>query len=409
MTNEIRRISSGHGGDVSKVTWPRTELLELLGVTHPIIQAPMSGYVGPALVAAVSNAGALGSLGCGALPTQVVRDQIEEIRRTTNRPFNLNFFAHTAPRIDANAASRVRERLAVYYEELGLGTVPEAIDPLPSFDEQRLQLILEARPPVVSFHFGLPPPEMLRRIKQVGCVVLSSATTVGEARALEAQGADAIIAQGFEAGGHRGTFTPGDGAGLIGTMALVPQVVDAVGVPVIAAGGIADGRGIAAAFALGANGVQIGTAFLGCPEAAVSNPYREALHRAEDEDTRLTRVFTGRLARALRNRLIDEMGDAETLEFPAQLSLIQLLVKANGGASRSDFLPLWAGQAVPLIRDLPAARLIETFIADSWDLLPRIGEGRNAKHRLDWRESFDGKVNDLGPTEVAPIPAQTRS
>ena len=150
MTNEIRRISSGHGGDVSKVTWPRTELLELLGVTHPIIQAPMSGYVGPALVAAVSNAGALGSLGCGPLSTQVVRDQVEEIRRTTNRPFNLNFFAHTAPRIDANAASRVRERLAVYYEELGLGTVPEAIDPLPSFDEQRLQLILEARPPVVS-------------------------------------------------------------------------------------------------------------------------------------------------------------------------------------------------------------------------------------------------------------------
>jgi nitronate monooxygenase len=405
MANSTRRISSKNGDDVIEVTWPRIELLELLGVTHPIIQAPMSGYVGPALVAAVSNAGALGSLGCGPLSTQVVRDQVEEIRRTTNRPFNLNFFVHAAPRIDADVADRVCERLAVYYDELGLATVPEPIDPLPRFDEERLQLILDSRPRVVSFHFGLPPPEMLTRIKQVGCVVLSSATTVAEARALEAQGADAIIAQGFEAGGHRGTFTSGGGAGLIGTMALVPQVVDAVRVPVIAAGGIADGRGIAAAFALGASGVQIGTAFLGCLEAAISNPYREALHRAEDEDTRLTRVFTGRPARALRNRLIDEMGDAETLEFPVQLSLMQLLIKANGDASRADFLPLWAGQAVPLIRDLPAAKLIETFIADSWELLPSIGEGRNAKHRLDWREPVDGKVNDLGPTGVAPMPA----
>jgi len=349
----------------------------------------MSGYGGPALVAAVSNAGALGSLGCGPLPTQAVRDQIQEIRRTCNRPFNLNFFAHTAPRVDARAASRIRKRLAVYYDELGLGTVPEPIDPLPRFDEERLQLILDLRPRVVSFHFGLPPPEMLTQIKQVGCVVLSSATAVAEARALEAQGADAIIAQGFEAGGHRGTFTSGGGAGLIGTVALVPQVVDAVRVPVVAAGGIADGRGIAAAFALGANGVQIGTAFLGCPEAAVSGPYRDALHRAADEDTRLTRVFTGHPARALRNRLIDEMGDAEALEFPVQLSLMQGLVRANGDNSRASLLPLWAGQAVPLIRDLPAARLIEMFVADTWDRLPAIGEGRTAGHRVAWHESVE--------------------
>src|SRR5436305_1500467 len=249
--------------------WPRTDLLDLLGITHPIIQAPMSGFSGPALVAAVSNAGALGSLSCATLGTQAARDQIEEIRRASNRPFNLNFFVHPTPHIDADVARRVRARLATYYDEFGLGTVPEPSDPFPHFDQGRLQLVLDLRPPVVSFHFGLPPADMLKRIKQTGTDALSSATTVDEARKLQAEGADAVIAQGFEAGGHRGTFTEGDGAGLIGTMALVPQVVDAVRVPVIAAGGIADGRGIAAAFALGASGVQIGTAFLGCPEAGV--------------------------------------------------------------------------------------------------------------------------------------------
>jgi nitronate monooxygenase len=384
-------MSSKGGEHDLEVTWPCTELVNLLGVTHPIIQAPMSGYVGPALVAAVCNAGALGSLGCGPLPTQAVRAQIEEIRRSTNRPFNLNFFAHAAPQIEACVARRVGERLAVYYDELGLGAVPEPIDPLPRFDEERLGLILDLRPRVVSFHFGLPPREMLTRIKQAGCVVLSSATTVAEARALEAQGADAVIAQGVEAGGHRGTFSSGGGAGLVGTMALVPQVVDAVRVPVIAAGGIADGRGIAAAFALGASGVQIGTSFLGCPEAAISGSYREALHRAADEDTRLTRVFTGRPARALRNRLIDEMGDAEVLQFPVQLSLIQVLAKANSDASRADFQPHWAGQAASLIRDLPAERLIETFVAESRDRLSTIGGSRSSEHRAD----NNGHVTEL--------------
>ena len=350
--------------------WPRTDLLDLLGITHPIIQAPMSGFGGPALVAAVSNAGALGSLSCATLPVQTARNQIEEIRRASNRPFNLNFFVHPAPSIEVEAARRVRERLAAYYDEFGLGTVPEPSDPLPRFDEERLQLLLDMRPPVVSFHFGLPPADTMRRIKQSGVIVISSATTVAEARKLEAEGADAIIAQGLEAGGHRGTFTHSDGAGLIGTMALVPQVVDAVGVPVIAAGGIADGRGIAAAFALGASGVQIGTAFLGCPEAVVPAVHRDALHGAADEDTRLTRVFTGRPARALRNRLIDEMGDAEALEFPAQVSLTRPLMQVNSDAARRAFLPLWAGQAAPLIRDLPAATLIDTLVAESRERLP---------------------------------------
>jgi len=350
--------------------WPRTDLIDLLGITHPIIQAPMGGFGGPALVAAVSNAGALGSLSCIALQTQTARDQAEELRRATNSPFNLNFFVHPAPRIDAQAAERVRNRLAPYYDEFGLGAVPEPSEPLPRFDEERLQLVLDLRPPVVSFHFGLPPTDVVKRIKQAGAIVLSSATTVGEARRLEAEGADAIIAQGFEAGGHRGTFTEGDGAGLIGTMALVPQVVDAVGVPVIAAGGIADGRGIAAAFALGASGVQIGTAFLGCPEAVVPAVHRDALRGAEDEDTRLTRVFTGRPARALHNRLIDEMGNAEALEFPAQLGLTRPLLQAKDDAARRAFLPLWAGQAAPLTRNLPAAALIDALVAESRARLP---------------------------------------
>jgi nitronate monooxygenase len=350
--------------------WPRTDLLDLLGVTHPIIQAPMSGFSSPALVAAVSNAGALGSLGCATLATQAARDQVDEIRRAANRPFSLNFFVHPALNIDADVARRLRARLSTYYDEFGAGTVPEPSVPFPHFDAERLQLVLDMRPRVVSFHFGLPPAETLRSIKQAGAVVLSSATTVTEARKLEADGVDGIIAQGFEAGGHRGTFTGGDGAGLTGTMALVPQVVDAVRVPVIAAGGIADGRGIAAAFALGASGVQIGTAFLGCPEATVPAIHRDALHRATDEDTRLTRVFTGRPARALRNRLIDEMGDSDVLEFPAQASLLRPLFQSGSNEARAAFLPLWAGQAAPLVRDLSAAKFIDALVAEAQQRLP---------------------------------------
>src|SRR5207253_9083155 len=207
----------------------------------------------------------------------------------------------------------------------------------------------------VSFHFGLPPAETMKRIKQSGAVVLSSATTVAEARKLEAAGADAIIAQGFEAGGHRGTFTKGDGAGLIGTMALVPQVVDAVRVPVIAAGGIADGRGIAAAFALGASGVQMGTAFLGCPEATISPLHRVQLRTATDDATELTHAFTGRPARAIRNRFIAEMADSEHLDFPLQASLVGPLWRLPSDEARTAFTPFWAGQAAPLVRDLPAS------------------------------------------------------
>ncbi len=353
--------------------WPRRSVADLLGVTHPIIQAPMSGFTTPELVSAVCNAGALGSVGGATLPPDAIRKQVAQIRGATNHPFNINFFVHAAPAADAAAAERMRARLAPHFERLGLGAVPQPAEPFPCFGAGHLELILELRPRVVSFHFGLPPADAMREIKAAGCVVLSSATTVAEARELEAGGADAIIAQGFEAGGHRGTFTPSAGAGTIGTMALVPQIVDAVRVPVIAAGGIADGRGIAAAFALGASGVQMGTAFLSCPEASVLPVYRNALRSATDEATEVTRVFTGRPARALRNQLMQEIPDPEALPFPLQASLVAPLWYVPDDAARSAFMPMWAGQAAPLARDLPAAALVEKLVAEAQAILQPSG------------------------------------
>ena len=275
------------------------------------------------------------------------------------------FFRSTRPHSTPEATARMQARLAGYFDEFGLGPVPEPSEPFPTFDRERLELILDLRPRVVSFHFGLPESSAVRRINQAGCIILSSATTMAEARALEAGGADAIIAQGFEAGGHRGTFTSGPGAGMVGTMALVPQVVDAVRLPIIAAGGIADGRGIAASFALGASGVQIGTTFLGCPDATVSPLYRARLRTVTDEATELTRAFTGRPARAIRNRLVAEMADTEPLEFPLQASLVGPLWQSPIEEARAAFAPIWAGQAAPLMRELPAGRLVEELAAEA--------------------------------------------
>jgi nitronate monooxygenase len=355
--------------------WPRTDFLELLNLTHPIIQAPMAGFASPSLAAAVSNVGALGSMGCGPLPPAIVREQVEAVRGATNRPFNVNFFVHARPRIDAGRTARVRAKLAPYFEEFELGPVPEPTELFPTFDKERLDLLLELRPRVVSFHFGLPATSAVRRIKEAGCIILSSATTVAEARSLEARGADVIIAQGFEAGGHRGSFGGSPGAGMVGTMALVPQIVDAVRLPVIAAGGIADGRGIAAAFTLGASGVQLGTAFLGCPEATVSPLYRARLQAATDEITELTSAFTGRPARAMRNRFIAEMADAEPLDFPLQASLTGALSQLPDDEARAAFMPLWAGQSAPLMRDLPAARLVEELVAEAQTIIGQKAAG----------------------------------
>ena len=345
--------------------WPRTDFLELLGIAHPIVQAPMSGFTPPALVAAVCNAGGLGSIGCVGRPSGLVREEVAAVRQATNRPFNLNFFVHKRPRTNPTATARVQTTLAPYFDEFGLGPVPDPSEPFPMFDDQGLDLILELRPRVVSFHFGLPEATAVRRPKDADCIILSSATTVTEARSLEANGADVIIAQGFEAGGHRGSFSDLAGAGMVGSMALVPQIVDAVRVPVIAAGGVADGRAIAAAFALGASGVQIGTAFLGCPEAAIPPLYRALLRTATDDATELTPSFTGRPARAMRNRFVIEMADTEPLDFPLQGSLVGPLWRLPDEEARAAFMPIWAGQAASLMRDLPAGQLIETLVAEA--------------------------------------------
>jgi nitronate monooxygenase len=349
--------------------WPRTDFLELLGITHPVIQAPMSGFTPPALAAAVCNAGGLGSIGCVGQPPALVREQVATLRQATNRPFNLNFFVHLPPRTSPEATARVRAKLAPYFEEFGLGDVPEPKEPFSTFDAELLDFVLELRPRVVSFHFGLPENSAVRRIKEAGCIILSSATTVAEARLLEANGADVVIAQGFEAGGHRGSFSGSPGAGMVGTMALVPQIADAVRVPVIAAGGIADGRGLAAAFALGASGAQMGTAFLGCPEATVSPLHRAQLRAATDDGTELTRAFTGRPARALRNRFITEMADTEPLEFPLQGSLVGPLWQLASEEARAAFVPFWAGQAAALVRGLPASELVEKLVAEARSIL----------------------------------------
>ena len=307
----------------------RTALTDLLGIEHPLIQAPMASAATPELVVAVSEAGGLGSLGSAMLPTDELRRQADAVRAATSRPFQLNFFCHSSPELGHDEAQLARHRVALLYAELGLGEPPEPTVPPFEFDDARLEATLEIRPAVVSFHFGLPDDAAVRALREADIRVLASATTVTEARELEQSGVDAVIAQGAEAGGHRGSFlVPGE-EGLVGTLALVPQVVDAVSVPVIAAGGIADGRGLAAALALGAAGAQVGTAFLACPEATVQPPHREALHAAQAEGTTITSAISGRPARALRNRLTDELEAVQPLPYPAQLSLIMPLVQAT--------------------------------------------------------------------------------
>lgn len=352
----------------------RTGLTDLLGIEHPVIQAPMAGAATHKLAAAVSAAGGLGSLGSAPVAPDELIAQARAVRDATDRPFNVNFFCHPSPELDAQEAGRTRERFDDLYRELGLGEPPEPSVPPVAFDEARLAALLEVRPAVASFHFGLPEPAALEAIREAGCRVLSSATTVAEAERLAELGVDAVIAQGGEAGGHRGSFLVAGDDGPVGTLALVPQVVDAVDVPVIASGGIGDGRGLAAALALGAAGAQIGTAFLACPEAVVHPLHREALRSARAEQTTVTRAFTGRPARALRNRATDEAGE-HPLPFPAQMSLSAPLAAAWAERESSDFLPMWAGQAAPLARELRAAELVAALVSDADRVLTSLAGG----------------------------------
>jgi len=356
-------------------SWPDPRLLDLFGIQVPIIQAPMAGPGTPELAIAVSDAGGLGSLPCTQLSVEQTRTALELIGPCASRPLNLNFFCHNPPAVDAVRSLTWRARLAPYYVELGLD--PEAALPVGGrrpFDSDFCALVEAYRPTVVSFHFGLPQRELLERVKAAGAKVISSATTVTEARWLEEHGCDAIIAMGSEAGGHRGNFLVEDMSRQVGTFALVPQVVDAVTVPVIAAGGIADARGIVAAFALGAAAVQIGTAYLFCPEANVPPVHVEALNGAGDDDTMITNVFTGRPARGIVNRLMREQGPLTAVApaFPLAAAALAPLKAKSEAAGSGDFTNLWSGQAAALARrSLPAGRLTRLLAHEALEKLSR--------------------------------------
>jgi len=340
---------------------------QLLGIALPIIQAPMAGVQGSALAVAVSNAGGLGSLPCAMIGTDALRAELAAIRAGTDKPFNVNFFCHTNPTPDATHEAVWRDTLSPYYAEFGIdaSTIPTGPGRLP-FDAAAADVLAEFEPPVVSFHFGLPSPELLARVKSWGAKVLSSATTIDEARWLEARGVDAIIAQGLEAGGHRGMFLTDDLTRQIGTFALVPQIVRAVRIPVIAAGGIADSGGIAAAMALGAAGAQIGTAYMLCPEATTSVAHRAALASVAARHTALTNLFTGRPARAIVNRVMHELGPVSSAPpaFPLAVSAIAPLRAQAESQGSGDFSPQWAGQNVSGCKQIPAAELTRELAAE---------------------------------------------
>jgi nitronate monooxygenase len=343
-----------------------TAITQLLGIERPIVQAPMAGVQASALAIAVSNAGGLGSLPCALLSPEAIRAELQAIAAATGRPYNVNFFCHTPPAADAQRESDWRALLRPYYEELGLdpAAIPAGAGRAP-FSADAADILGEFEPRVVSFHFGLPPPELLQRVRRWGARVLASATTVDEARWLEARGVDAIIAQGIEAGGHRGMFLSDDLTTQVGTFALVRQIVNAVRVPVIAAGGIADAAGVAAALALGASAVQIGTAYLLCPESTTTTVHRAALVSETARHTALTNVFTGRPARGIVNRIVGEIGPLSEVApaFPLATAAVMPLRAKAEAQGRGDFSPLWAGQNVTGCKPVPAADLTRELTA----------------------------------------------
>ena len=346
----------------------RTRFTELVGIELPIVQAPMAGASDAVLATAVAGAGGLGSLPCAMLDPDGVRRELGAFKVISDRPVNVNFFCHASADVDPARLRAWRDRLAGYYEELAVDPgAPVPVTALPPFDAAMIEVVEELAPAVVSFHFGLPDAALVERVRATGAKIMSSATTVAEARWLEEHGCDAVIAQGIEAGGHRGMFLTDDPATQVGTMALVPQIVDAVDVPVVAAGGIADGRGIAAAIALGADAVQLGTAFLRCPEARTGALHREALATATEDATALTNVLTGRPARAIVNRVVAEIGPLSdhAPAFPlAAGALIPLRVAAEQRGT-PDFSAMWSGQAAHLTRPLPAATLTRLLVDEA--------------------------------------------
>ena len=336
-------------------------LRKLAGCDLPIIQAPMAGVQGSALAIAVTNAGGIGSLPCAMLSADGMRSELLKISSGTKGPYGVNFFFHKEPTPDADREQAWRELLSPYYKEFGIAEQAASAG-APSrkpFDGEAAAVLEEFRPPVVSFHFGLPSDELLARVKAMGSVVLGCATTVEEACWLESSGVDGVIAQGLEAGGHRGMFRSKDLTGQAGTFALVRQVVNAVRVPVIAAGGIADAAGVRAALELGAAAVQVGTAYLMCTEATTSAVHRAALTSGQAGHTALTNLFSGGVARGIMNRLMRELGPMNSAapEFPlASAALAPLRARAEV-AGDGGFSPLWCGQNALGCAQIPAGEL----------------------------------------------------
>lgn len=354
--------------------WPDTRLTELFAIAHPILQAPMAGASTVEMAIAVNQAGGLGALATATLSVDDTRAALTKL--AGRGPLNLNFFCHTTPHVDAEVLERWTRRLREYYDEAKLDT--DAIKQGPGrapFDASYCALVEEFKPAIVSFHFGLPEQTLLDRVRNAGCKVIASATTVAEARWLAKRGCDAIIAMGVEAGGHRGNFLGREMFRQVGTMALVPQIVDAVKVPVIAAGGIGDARGIVAALALGAAGVQLGTAYLHTPEAHISDFHRHALTAAADDSTAVTNVFTGRPARGFVNRLVEEVGPLSDVAPPFPLATAALAPLRAAAEARGEphFTNMWAGQAAGLGREEPARELTERLAHDALAQLARMG------------------------------------
>jgi nitronate monooxygenase len=339
--------------------WAQNAFNERLNLKWPILQAPMGWLSTPALAAAVSNAGGLGGLGMWGFSAENAERRIAGFRQQSSGSLNVNYPLWPEPKITPKASEAMRNRLQPHYDAKGLGAVPKPEGAVSEVGREHLAMLLRAKPQMVSFHFGLPRPEVVQAIKGAGIFIICSATTVAEARTLEQCGVDAIIAQGTEAGGHRGTFTGVDMNMQPGLFALLPQIVDAVRVPVIAAGGVADGRQVAAAFMLGASGVQMGTAFLRCEEANVLDAHRAALREADDASTIVTAMITGRPARYIRNRLTDDLiaSGLEPVSFPAQLSLTAPL----GTTGDRELTALFAGQSAALAKDTNAAALVEAI------------------------------------------------
>lgn len=352
--------------------WPDRRLIERLDIVHPIVQAPMGGASTPELVAAVSNAGALGWLGAAMLSPEALRAAIREIRRLTKRPFGLNLFTYAIPLPDPDKQARMRTRMEGYIRALGADPAETpALPPLPDMDKQ-IEVVIEEAPPAFSFTFGMPSRAVIAALKAKGTFVAGTATTVPEARLLADAGVEAIVAQGYEAGGHRGTFAAPVEDSLFGTLALVPMIVDAVKLPVIAAGGIMDGRGIAAVLALGAAAASLGTAFIPCPEnGVIARLHRESLLAGGDTPTVLSRAYTGRHARFIKNRFLAEMNtlDTEIPPYPHQIELTGPLRKLAGDRNDPDFATMLAGQGYPMSRAMPAGALVETLVRETSDVL----------------------------------------